>query len=262
MSKPSAQYTAAGRRMHGKTALVTGAGRGIGAAIARRLSAEGAWVGCLDLEKASVTAVVETLPNPGLAIASDVSDEESVRAAIERIAVARGSLDVLVNNAGIAGPQTPVGRTPLSEWRRTLDVNLTGPFLTCKYSLPMLVTAKGCIVNVASALALVAKTDEAAYHASKAGLVHLSRTMALDYAGRVRVNCVCPGAVRTPMIESVLPPGTDVERALAEYGRIHPLHQRLAYPEEIASAVLFLASEDASLITGAAMPVDAGFSAA
>jgi NAD(P)-dependent dehydrogenase (short-subunit alcohol dehydrogenase family) len=216
----------------------------------------------LDLDEASVTAVVEALPTPGLAIASDVSEENAVQMAIERVAAARGSLDVLVNNAGIAGPQTPVGTTPLSEWRRTLDVNLTGPFLTCKYALPMLVAAKGCIVNVASALALVAKTDEAAYHASKAGLVHLSRTMALDYAGRVRVNCVCPGAVRTPMIESVLPPGIDRERALSEYGRIHPLHQRLAYPEEIASAVLFLASDDASLITGAAMPVDAGFSAA
>jgi NAD(P)-dependent dehydrogenase (short-subunit alcohol dehydrogenase family) len=262
MSPLSAQHTIAARRLSGKTALVTGAGRGIGAAIARRLSAEGAWVACLDLEKASVTAVVETLPATGLAIAADVSDEDAVRAAIEKIAEARGSLDVLVNNAGIAGPQTPVGRTPLTEWRRTLDVNLTGPFLTCKYALPMLLAAKGCIVNVASALALVAKTDEAAYHASKAGLVHLSRTMALDYAGRVRVNCVCPGAVRTPMIESVLPPGTDKESALAEYGRIHPLHQRLAYPEEIASAVLFLASEDASLITGVAMPVDAGFSAA
>jgi NAD(P)-dependent dehydrogenase (short-subunit alcohol dehydrogenase family) len=252
----------AGHRMRGKTALVTGAGRGIGAAIARRLSAEGAWVACLDLGEASVTAVVEALPTPGLAIVSDVSEENAVQMAIERVAAARGSLDVLVNNAGIAGPQTPVGTTPLSEWRRTLDVNLTGPFLTCKYALPMLVAAKGCIVNVASALALVAKTDEAAYHASKAGLVHLSRTMALDYAGRVRVNCVCPGAVRTPMIESVLPPGIDRENALSEYGRIHPLHQRLAYPEEIASAVLFLASDDASLITGAAMPVDAGFSAA
>lgn len=262
MSKLSSQHSAPGWRMLGKSALVTGAGRGIGAAIARRLSAEGAWVACVDLKEVSVTAVVETLPSAGLALAADVSDEAAVQEIIEKVATVRGSLDVLVNNAGIAGPQTPVDTTPLSEWRRTLDVNLTGPFLTCKYALPMLLKAKGCIVNVASALALVAKTDEAAYHASKAGLVHLSRTMALDYAGRVRVNCVCPGAVRTPMIESVLPPGTDTEHALAEYGRIHPLHQRLAYPEEIASAVLFLASEDASLITGAAMPVDAGFSAA
>jgi NAD(P)-dependent dehydrogenase (short-subunit alcohol dehydrogenase family) len=173
----------------------------------------------------------------------------------------RGRLDVLVNNAGIAGPQTPVGTTPLDQWQRTLDVNLTGPFLFCKYALPLLIAARGNIVNVASALALVAKTDEAAYHASKAAVVHLSKSMALDYAATVRVNCVCPGAVRTAMIESVLPQGIDVAAALAEYGRIHPLHQRLAEPIEIANAVLFLASGDASLITGVAFAVDAGYSA-
>ena len=100
-----------------------------------------------------------------------------------------------------------------------------------------------------------------AYSVAKAGVVHLSKSMALDYATTVRVNCVCPGAVRTPMIESVLPQGVDVATALAEYGRIHPLHQRLAEPIEIANAVLFLASADASLITGVALAVDAGYSA-
>lgn len=248
--------------MVGRSVIVTGAGRGIGAAIAQRFSAEGAWVACIDIDVESVTRVVASLPTAGMVIALDVSAEEQVRGAVERVQNVRGSLDVLVNNAGIAGPQTPVGITPLADWQRTIDVNLTGPFLMSKYALPLLERTNGCIVNVASALALVAKTNEAAYHASKAGLVHLSRTMALDYASRVRVNCVCPGAVRTPMIESVLPPGQDAEKSLAEYGRIHPLHGRLAYPVEIANAVLFLASDDASLITGVAMPVDAGYSAA
>jgi NAD(P)-dependent dehydrogenase (short-subunit alcohol dehydrogenase family) len=172
----------------------------------------------------------------------------------------RGRLDVVVNNAGIAGPQTPAGTTPLNEWQRTLDINLTGAFLVCKHALPMLIASRGNIVNVASALALVAKTDEAAYQASKAGLVQLTRTLALDYAASVRANCVCPGAVRTNMIEGVLPAGADVETALAEYGRIHPLYRRLARPEEIADAVLFLASDDASLVTGASLFVDGGFS--
>jgi 2-dehydro-3-deoxy-L-rhamnonate dehydrogenase (NAD+) len=131
--------TTGAQRMLGRSALVTGAGRGIGAAIARRLSAEGAWVACLDFDAPSVAGVVAALPNPGLAIVSDVSKEEEVRAAIEAIAKARGSLHVLVNNAGIAGPQTPVGTTPLREWQHTLDVNLTGPFLVCKHALPMLV---------------------------------------------------------------------------------------------------------------------------
>jgi NAD(P)-dependent dehydrogenase (short-subunit alcohol dehydrogenase family) len=249
-------------RMKGRTALVTGAGSGIGRAIAVRLGAEGAWVACMDRDLEAANRVAASLPAGGRGVRADVSCESDVEAGVALIARERGSLHVLVNNAGIAGPQTPVGKTPLNEWQRTLDVNLTGTFLVCKAALPMLIAARGAIVNVASALALVAKTDEAAYHASKAGVVQLSRSMALDYAACVRVNCVCPGAVRTAMIESVIPVGMDVPAALAEYGRIHPLHRRLAEPDEIADAVLFLASDDASLITGVAMPVDAGFSAA
>ena len=248
--------------MQGRTALVTGAGSGIGRAIARRLAEEGAWVACLDRNFAAAQTVANALPNGGRAISVDVSVEADVAGSLAVIEQERGALHVAVNNAGIAGPQTPAGRTPLNEWQRTLDVNLTGTFLVSKHALPMLIASRGAIVNVASALALVAKIDEAAYHASKAGVVQLSRSMALDYAASVRVNCVCPGAVRTAMIESVLPAGIDVAAALAEYGRIHPLHRRLAEAEEIADAVLFLASDDASLITGVAMPVDAGFSAA
>jgi NAD(P)-dependent dehydrogenase (short-subunit alcohol dehydrogenase family) len=253
---------ATANRMQGRTALVTGAGSGIGRAIAIRLAEEGAWVACIDRDAQAAERVAAALPAGGRGIRADVSSEADVQAAVALVAHERKTLHVLVNNAGIAGPQTPVGTTPLAEWQRTLDVNLTGTFLVCKASLPMLIAARGAIVNVASALALVAKTDEAAYHASKAGVVQLSRSMALDYAASVRVNCICPGAVRTPMIESVLPEGVDVAAALAEYGRIHPLHRRLAEASEIADAVLFLASDDASLITGVAMPVDAGFSAA
>jgi len=249
-------------RLHGKTAIVTGAGSGIGRAIAQRLASEGAWVACFDRDRQAADRVAASLPAGGLGVYVDVSHEAEVEAGVAIVSRERGTLHVLVNNAGIAGPQTPVGTTPLAEWQRTLDVNLTGTFLVCRAAIPMLVAARGTIVNVASALALVAKTDEAAYHASKAGVVQLSRSMALDYAASVRVNCVCPGAVRTAMIESVLPAGTDVAAALAEYGKIHPLHRRLAEPEEIADAVLFLVSDDASLITGVAMPVDAGYSMA
>lgn len=248
-------------RLRDRTALVTGSASGIGRAIARRLAEEGAWIGCLDLNRGALAQLVASLPNGGEALLADVSDENAVREAILLVLKARKSLDIVVNSAGIAGPQHPVGNTDLAEWQRTLDINLTGTFLVCKHALPALLAARGNIVNVASALALIVKTDEAAYHASKAGVMHLTKTMALDYARSIRVNCVCPGAVRTPMIESVLPPGVEREAALAEYGRIHPLHQRLAEPEEIADAVLFLTSDDASLITGAAMPVDGGLTA-
>lgn len=249
-------------RMQSRTALVTGAGSGIGLAIARRLSEEGAWVACVDRDLAAAERVAVSLAVPGRAIRADVRNESEVQAALQDVHAERAALHVLVNNAGIAGPQTPAATTPLSEWRETLDINLTGAFLFCKHALPMLIRSHGNIVNIASALAFVAKPDEAAYHASKAGLVQLSRSIALDYAASVRVNCVCPGAVRTPMLEGVLPQGADLIAAFAEYGRIHPLHGRLAEPEEIADAVLFLASDDASLITGAALFVDGGYAVA
>jgi NAD(P)-dependent dehydrogenase (short-subunit alcohol dehydrogenase family) len=248
------------RRLQGRTALVTGSGRGIGAAIARRLAGEGAWVGCLDVDGAAAQATAAGLTTPGRALAADVSDEAAVRGALDAVLKERCALDIVVNDAGIAGPQYPAGDTPLAEWERTLAVNLTGAFLVSKHAVAALQRSRGCIVNVASALAFVGLRGESAYGPSKAGLVQLTKGMALDYAPHVRVNAVCPGAVRTDMIISVLPDG-DPEAGLAEYGRIHPLHRRLAAPEEIADSVLFLASDDASFITGAALLADAGLTA-
>lgn len=248
------------QRLAERTILVTGAGSGIGRAIAARLSEEGAFVAVGDIDAQGAAATVVQLAAPGMAVALDVTDERSVAEAVAAVAERRGGLDALVNNAGIAGPQEPAGTTPLDGWRRTLEVNLTGPFLCSRAALPHLAARGGAIVNIASALALVGWTDECAYGPSKAGVVQLTKGMALDYAGRIRVNCVCPGAVRTPMIESVLPEG-DREALLKEYGAIHPLHRRLADPREIADAVVFLVSDDASLMTGAIVPVDAGFTA-
>lgn len=249
------------RRLLDRTIFVTGAGSGIGRAIAIRLSEERAFVVCADIDAKAAEATAALLPVPGLAVEVDVTDENSVALAISAVAARRGGIDVLVNNAGIAGPQEPAGTTPLEGWRRTLEVNLTGPFLCSRAALPTLQARRGAIVNIASALALVGWTNECAYGPSKAGVVQLTKGMALDYAGSVRVNCVCPGAVRTPMIESVLPKDVDVEATMAEYGKIHPLHQRLADPREIADAVVFLASDDSSLMTGAILTVDAGFTA-
>jgi NAD(P)-dependent dehydrogenase (short-subunit alcohol dehydrogenase family) len=252
---------AASQRLKNRTAFVTGAGSGIGRAIALRLAEEGAFVACADIDIGAAGKTAGMLALPGMAVEVDVTNESSVARAIHDVMGVRGALDILVNNAGIAGPQEPAGTTPLEGWRRTLEVNLTGPFLCSREALPHLQARRGAIVNIASALALVGWQNECAYGPSKAGVVQLTKGMALDYAGSIRVNCVCPGAVRTAMIESVLPAGVDVEATMAEYGKIHPLHQRLADPREIADAVVFLASDDASLMTGAILAVDAGFTA-
>ncbi|UGS35278.1 SDR family NAD(P)-dependent oxidoreductase [Capillimicrobium parvum] len=246
--------------MTGRTVIVTGAGRGIGAAIAFRLGGEGAWVACLDVDGQSAEATAAALPRGGRSFAVDVGDEAAVRSALAAVVAERGAVHAVVNNAGIAGPQEPAGSTDLAAWEQTLRVNLTGAFLVSKHALEPLRRTDGAIVNVASALAFVGLRAESAYGPSKAGLVQLTKGMALDYAPDVRVNAVCPGAVRTPMIASVVAPG-DSEALMAEYGRIHPLHRRLAAPEEIADAVLFLASDDASFVTGTALLVDAGLTA-
>lgn len=250
---------AIGTRMRHLVAVVTGAGSGIGAATAARLAEEGARVACVDqhLETAAITA--EVVGGSSFAVAADVADEGQVETAVRAVVEDLGGIDVLVNCAGIAGPQGTALETPADGWDRTHAVNLRGTFLMCRAAIPFIRERRGTIVNVASALAFVGWPGESAYGPSKAGVVQLTKGLALDFAPDVRVNCVCPGAVRTPMITQVLEGSPDMEAALAEYGAIHPLHRRLAQPREIADAVLFLASADASFITGVALPVDGGF---
>jgi NAD(P)-dependent dehydrogenase (short-subunit alcohol dehydrogenase family) len=245
------------QRLADRTAIVTGAGRGIGRAIAHRLASEGAWVAVVDTDRALAERSAAEAPGPAIALSADVGDEDGVAAAVSSVVAARGGLDIVVNNAGIAGPQSPAGTTELEGWEETLRTNLTGTFLVSKHAIEHLLASRGCIVNIASALAFIGLRHEAAYGPTKAGVVQLTKGMALDYAPDVRVNAVCPGAVRTDMIVSVLAEG-DRDQLLAEYGQIHPLYRRLAEPDEIADAVLFLASPDASFITGAALCVDGG----
>jgi NAD(P)-dependent dehydrogenase (short-subunit alcohol dehydrogenase family) len=240
-------------------AVVSGAASGIGRAVSGRLAEEGARVACLDIDESGAVATAARIGNDSFAICTDVADEDQVRTAVARIVNAAGRIDVLVNCAGVAGPQQPAAGTPVEGWDRTHAVNLRGTFLLAKHALPHLRRRGGAMVNVASALAFVGWPGECAYGPSKAGVVQLTKGLAVDYAPTVRVNCVCPGAVHTPMITSVLGGAVDMDAALAEYGQIHPLHRRLAQPCEVADAVLFLASDDASFITGAALPVDGGF---
>jgi NAD(P)-dependent dehydrogenase (short-subunit alcohol dehydrogenase family) len=248
-----------GNRMTGRVAIVTGSASGIGHAISVRLAEEGARVACLDVDASGAAVTAAEIGGRSFPVGADVADEDQVRAAVHEVAEVAGAIDVLVNNAGVAGPQERAEATSAEGWDRTHAVNLRGAFLLAKHAVAHLVQRQGAIVSIASALAFVGWPSECSYGPSKAGVVQLTKGLALDYAPSVRVNCVCPGAVRTPMITSVLEGAPHMEAALADYGQIHPLRRRLALPREIADAVLFLASDDASFITGAALPVDGGF---
>jgi meso-butanediol dehydrogenase / (S,S)-butanediol dehydrogenase / diacetyl reductase len=238
-------------RLAGQAALVTGGGTGIGAATARRFADEGASVVITGRRPEPLEAVAE---ETGAAIVSgDVSDAshiaEAVSTAIERF----GRLDILVNNAGIGGP----------DWKRVIDVNLTGARLAAEAALPHLVERRGSIINVSSVSAFVAHAGGAAYNTSKAGLVMLTKCLALDYGpSGVRVNAVCPGWIRTEMGDRSMDKlaaarGISRDEAYALTSRHAPLG-RVGTPEEIASACLFLASDEASFVTGATLVVDGG----
>ena len=238
-------------RLTGRVAVVTGAASGLGAACAGRFAAEGATVAGFDL-------------NPGAWVAPehrvDVADEGAVAAAIDAVVEAEGRLDVVVNSAGVAGGG-PVHLLDQAEWDRVLRVNLTGTYLVCKHALRHMVQQRsGSIVNFASIEGLEGTEGGSAYNASKGAVVLLTKNLAIDY-GRVgiRVNCVCPGFIETPMFESVMGSGFMAEHR-ERYCEEHKLG-RFGRPDEIAAATLFLASDDASFVTGHALVVDGGFTA-
>ena len=239
-----------------KVAVVTGAARGIGLAIAKKFLAEGYCVAMLDIDGAELVKADATLGDDTLAIVCDVADAKQVRAAVDETVKRFGRIDALVNNAGIAVFK-PLLETTQDEWERVLAVNLTGPFLLTQMCAPiMLETSGGSIVNIGSISGLRASTLRVAYGTSKAALAHLTRQQSAELGAMgIRVNLVAPGPVDTAMAKLV-----HTQDIRADYHDAIPLN-RYGLEEEIAAAVWFLCSDAASYVNGQCLAVDGGFDA-
>lgn len=246
-------------RLEEKTALITGAASGLGAAAATRFAAEGARVVGLDLARPDAWGEVEAAAPAASFTIADVTDEAAVSDAVDAAVAEHGSVDVVVNCAGVAGGG-PVHWVELAEFERVIRVNLTGTFLVCKHALRHMVAKRsGSIVNVASIEGIEGTEGGSAYNASKGGVVILTKNLAIDY-GRagIRVNCVCPGFIEgTAMFAQVID-GPGFVDFKDQYRETHKLG-RFGRPDEVAAAMLFLASDDASFVTGHALVVDGGF---
>lgn len=248
-----------GDRLKGKVAIVTGAASGIGRATAKMFAQGGAKVAVADYDAAGGQETVDMIKGDGeeaTFIETDVSKAEDVQRMVKQTVDIYGQLDIIFNNAGVGETAKAAEASP-EHWDKVLSINLKGVFLGCKYAIPeMIRVGGGSIVNNGSILAEVGFSEATAYSASKHGVVGLTQTIAIDYASQgIRANVVCPGFIRTPMVTSNI--GEDEAEQIAA---MHPLG-RMGEPEEVAEAVLFLASDRASFITGTCLFVDGGYTA-
>jgi NAD(P)-dependent dehydrogenase (short-subunit alcohol dehydrogenase family) len=240
-------------RFAGRVAVVTGAASGIGKAVAGQLAGEGAVIVAADVDRAGLARLAFDS-----GFVTDVASAAEVRRLAAAVEQRHGRVDVLVNCAGVHELGTAESIDD-GQWERLIAVNLTGTFLVCRSIIPLLTAPGGAIVNLASAAGIVSFPANAAYSASKGGVVTLTKNLAIDCAARgVRVNCVCPYSIDGPMMDRHFTSQPDPAAARAAAERATPM-ARLGQPEEVARAVAFLASADASYITGVALPVDGGY---
>jgi NAD(P)-dependent dehydrogenase (short-subunit alcohol dehydrogenase family) len=251
------------RSLDGKAAIVTGAGSGIGRAIVTLFAEEGARVAVVDVSESDGKETVELLRKRGgdaIFIQGDISNSAIVKRIVETTVKKYERVDILCNNAGVESMGSILEITE-ENWDKVMSINLKGVFLCSKHSVPkMIEKGGGVIINIASVLGLIGSKDEAAYCASKGGIISLTRAMALDFAPHnIRVNCICPGSVLTPTFKRVMTSLGDYETAFQRNLDKIPL-KRIAEPAEIAYAALYLASEKASYITGSVLVIDGGWS--
>lgn len=243
-----------------KIVFITGAASGIGKATAMICKQLGARVVATDLGPADETKNTLSLSENDLALQVDVSDEPSVNSAMAQVKAIYGQLDGVVNSAGISG-MGAAHQVPLASWQKTIEVHMTGTFLVCQKALELFLEQKsGAIVNVASTYGLIGGTGNFSYNSAKGGIVQMTRCLAADYGPmNIRANCVAPGYIETPM--TTMLDGEAAEPFRNRFVEMHSL-KRAGKPEEVARAIVFLLSDASSYVTGAALPVDGGYSAA
>ncbi len=247
-------------KLENRIVIITGAASGLGHGMAELFAAEGAKVVIADLQDEAGQELAHRLG--GTYLRCDVTDPASVEGMIQSTVDRHGRIDILVNNAGIDGEQASTADSSLENWRRVMSINMDGVYYGMKYVLPVMVSQKGgVILNTASTVGLNALGGLPAYGASKAGVIHLSKSVAIEYAmHNIRVNTICPSVVETPLLKHFIESTPDPEGARMGFASLNPMPGMVTV-DAVAKAALFLVSDDSSFITAVALPIDGGYTA-